>query len=315
MNNNPAQARRENARRFHRVLEHIDAHLGQPLVLADLADVAHFSPYHFHRLFTAWMGETLGDYLRRRRLEVAALRLLTQPRTSVLSMALMVGFGSGEAFARAFKARFDCSPSQWRLIKQEEREVLMRKRGQHESNLDQAGFEGAGDHGADNPTDLENSMKVIVKNREAVRVAYLRHVGPYGGEVAQFWQQQFHPFLARHSLYGRPLYGISHDDPLITAPEKCRYDTAVEVDDSFAAPAGAHIGQIAGGTYGALAFVGTPATISAAWSALMREWLPASGYQLDGRPTFEYYPPNAAFDAATNTFECEIVIPLAPLYE
>ncbi len=68
--------------------------------------MAHFSPFHFHRLFAAWTGETLGDYLRRRRVEQAALRLRSQPRLSVLEAALGVGFGSGEAFARAFRQHF-----------------------------------------------------------------------------------------------------------------------------------------------------------------------------------------------------------------
>ncbi len=72
------------------------------------------------------------------------------------------------------------------------------------------------------------SVKVI--DRPAARVAYLRYIGPYGPAVAAFWQQQFHPFLARHGLYGRPIYGVSHDDPDITAADKCRYDTCVEVE-------------------------------------------------------------------------------------
>jgi len=67
------------------------------------------------------MGETLGDYLRRRRLEVAALRLLTGPKTPVLQIALSVGFGSSEAFARAFKARFGVSPSAWRASERKNR--------------------------------------------------------------------------------------------------------------------------------------------------------------------------------------------------
>ena len=45
----------------------------------------------------------------------------------------------------------------------------------------------------------------------------------------------------------------------------------------------------------------------------MRGWLPGSGYQLDARPAFEHYAPGAAFDEAGGTFECDIVIPLAPL--
>lgn len=99
---------------MHRVLEHIDQQLDEPLELDALAAVANFSPFHFHRLFTAWMGETLGDYVRRRRLEVGAMRLVAQPRLSVLQVALSVGFGSAEAFARAFKFRFGAPPTAWR---------------------------------------------------------------------------------------------------------------------------------------------------------------------------------------------------------
>lgn len=73
----------EYTRRMNRVLEYIDQHLDQPLELADLAQIAHFSPWHFHRLFTAWVGETLGDYLRRRRLACAAQQLASRPDASI----------------------------------------------------------------------------------------------------------------------------------------------------------------------------------------------------------------------------------------
>jgi AraC family transcriptional regulator len=65
--------------RINRVMDHIDAHLGETLDLRALAVVAGFSPFHFHRLFQGLTGETLADRVRRRRLEVAAGRLLTQP--------------------------------------------------------------------------------------------------------------------------------------------------------------------------------------------------------------------------------------------
>jgi len=73
-------ARIEYEHRMHGVLEAIDRRLDQPLDLASLAAVTHFSPYHFHRLFAAWMGETLGDYVRRRRVELAAGRLAARSR-------------------------------------------------------------------------------------------------------------------------------------------------------------------------------------------------------------------------------------------
>ena len=95
---------------MHRVLQYVDEHLDEQLELDTISRVANFSSFHFHRLFTAWMGETLGDYVRRRRLEMAALRLVAQPRLPVLQVALSVGFGSNEAFGRAFKTRFGATP-------------------------------------------------------------------------------------------------------------------------------------------------------------------------------------------------------------
>ena len=118
---------------MHAVVDYIDRHLDKKLDLAALADVASFSPFHFHRLFRALMGEALGDYVRRRRLEIAGVRLLAQEGVSVLNIALGVGFGSAEAFTRAFRARFDCSPTEWRKS----------KRGQMASKRGQAAQDGA----------------------------------------------------------------------------------------------------------------------------------------------------------------------------
>jgi len=121
---------------MHRVLQHIDDHLDAQLELDSLAAVANFSPFHFHRLFTACMGETVGDYTRRRRLEMAAQRMVAQPRVPVTQVALSVGFGSSEAFARAFKARFGSSPTGWR-------DAELSKQYQVNRKLDQAAAPGS----------------------------------------------------------------------------------------------------------------------------------------------------------------------------
>src|SRR5260370_40255427 len=150
--------------RMHRVIEHIDQHLDQFLDLETLAEVAHFSPFHFHRLFSAWMGETLGGYLRRRRFEVAATRLLAQPRLSILQIALGVGFGSAEAFTHAFGARFGCSPTTWRL--QQSAERMNSNTDQANSKPDQAERHEARKNGVPNVIKAEAPMKVEVIERK-----------------------------------------------------------------------------------------------------------------------------------------------------
>ena len=307
------ESRAEYARRMHRVLEHIDRHLDQPLALDDLAAVAHFSAFHFHRLFSAWMSETLGEYLRRRRLEVAALRLVSQPDTPVLHVALAVGFGSAEAFARAFKSRFGQSPSSWRSSRRAERDEQVRKPHQANRKPGQATSPVDGDDGIWRPRAQEASMKVTLIDRQPARVAYLTYVGPYGPAIAEFWQHTVAPWMVTNNLLDRPRYGISHDDPGITRSEKCRYDAGVEVPTDFVG-AGSHlITVIPGGRCAVTRFKGTAGDIVDAWAVLLRDWLPESGLQLDSRPFFEYYPLGTSYDPTTGVFDCDLVIPVAVL--
>lgn len=298
--------------RMHRVVAHIDQHLDQPLDLRTLAEVAYFSPFHFHRLFAAWMGETLGDYLRRRRVEVAAMRLAAQPRLAVLDVALSVGFGSAEAFTRAFKDRFGCSPSVWRTQQFPQRHANSNP-GQVDSKMNQAPVTLPAEYEASKSTNMETTMNVKLIDRQPVTVAYLRHLGPYGETIAQFWQNTYYPWAATNNLLEQARYGISHDDPSITAAEQCRYDACVEVAADFVVSGGAFRTTIPGGKYAVLRYNGTGERVGEAWTALLREWLPSSGLQLDARPCFEYYPIDAKCDPETGAFECEICIPVIPL--
>jgi AraC family transcriptional regulator len=264
-----ASARAEYARRLRRVLAHIDDHLADPLALKDLAAVAHFSPYHFHRLFAAWMGETLGDYLRRRRLERAAQRLRNDPAVPVLNAALDVGFGSGEAFTRAFKSHFGHAPSAWRRL---------RKSDQACSNSDQVpGLLPPDDEGVFPTFSQEPRMKVEVKELPPARIATLRYTGPYGAPIAEFWAQRVIPWARSLGVGLDWRYGISYDDPSMTPPSECRYDAGIEVPDDFVATGAARIQQLPGGLYAVARFHGSAIEIERAWPWMLREWLPDSG--------------------------------------
>lgn len=306
--------------RMNSVLDHIDAHLDETLEIAPLAAVAHFSPYHFHRIFSAWMGETLGDYVRRRRLEIAAIRLAGQQQEPVLQIALSVGFGSGEAFARAFKTHFGQTPSAWRATTATRwNGELLRVRLR--SNPDQVQRKPDQDANAterDNP-ELptrhlqEFNMQVILATLPPTRVAYMRHIGPYGPSVPAFWQQQFLPWMRANQLEGRACYGIGHDDPGITAPANCRYDACVEIPDDFHPRGQAGVALLPGGRYALAAYRGDGPGIGRAWTEFLRDWLPGSGLQIDSRPLFEHYPVDAEYDPGTGIFTCQLCIPVKPL--
>jgi AraC family transcriptional regulator len=296
-----SRSQAEYNRRMHAVIEYIDRHLDENLDLETLANVAHFSAFHFHRLFHALHGEPLGDYVRRRRLETAAVRLRAQPRVPVLDVALGVGFGSTEAFARAFRSRFQCTPTLWRKSKHDQ---FARKSGQA-PRFDRRKTGG--------PSKQETVMKVKIVERQPVHVAYLRYTGPAGPEISRFWMETVAPWMETNNLMGRERYGISLDDPSVTQDAKMRYDACVAAAEGEALTGNPQRKVIPGGKYAALSFKGTGAEIAAAWDALLRDWLPKSGMQLDSRPFFERYAPDGEYDPKTGTFSCDICVPVTIL--
>lgn len=96
-----------------RTVEYIEKHLNEKITLKDLAKISGYSAYHLIRIFTAATGGTIGGYVRKRRLAVAAEALLNTERR-VLDIALDSGFGSSEAFSRSFKSVCGLSPHAYR---------------------------------------------------------------------------------------------------------------------------------------------------------------------------------------------------------
>ncbi|WP_319461994.1 AraC family transcriptional regulator [Micromonospora sp. RTP1Z1] len=99
--------------RLNQAMEHIERHLDQPVDVAELARIAVTSEYHFRRLFSALAGTPLSEYVRRRRLTVAGAEVLAGEE-SLLDIAVRWGYGSNEAFARAFRAVHGIGPSEAR---------------------------------------------------------------------------------------------------------------------------------------------------------------------------------------------------------
>ena len=71
--------------RINKVTDYIHNHIDQPLSLQKMAGIACFSPFHFHRVFTILTGETPTDYIKRTRIEKAALLLPKSPVFAALA--------------------------------------------------------------------------------------------------------------------------------------------------------------------------------------------------------------------------------------
>jgi AraC family transcriptional regulator len=267
-------------RRMLRVLVHIQEHLDEALALEDLAAVACFSPYHFHRVFTGMVGETLQEHIRRLRLERAAsqLKLSAKPVTHI---AFDAGYESHEAFTRSFHALFGCSPSAFRCAKRKPPLPAAP------SEVHYAPATPAGHFKTTPPRN--KAMNVKIKPMPALRVAFMRHVGPYN-KVGETWDKLL-PVLGKDGRLAGDcmMIGICHDDPEVTAPEKIRYDACVTVDETFTPEGDVGVQVLAAGDYAMTTHFGPYHKLGVTYSAMFGQWLPRSGRELRPVPCFEVY--------------------------
>ncbi len=299
--------------RINRVLDHIDTHLHEPLQLPELARVAHFSPYHFHRIFRAMVGETVHGYVTRLRMERAAAILRNNPDRDVTGIAYDVGFSSPSTFARCFRGHFGMSATEWR-----KGECTDRKIGTMDRNDGMADGNGGTAQTTirfylephtnqplwelkmtkKNGNELQSTVKL--EDYPERHVAYVRHVGPYQGQAAVFeklWSAIF-GWAGMHGLMSRPDFEalcIYHDDPDITEPEKLRVSACVTAPEDI--EVSGEIGRmtIPGGPYATADYELGPEDFADAWQLMFGTYLPESGFVPDERPCFELYgPPGTA---------------------
>lgn len=289
-------------RRLLRVLVHIQQHLDDSLALEELAAVACFSPYHFHRIFTGMVGESVKEHVRRLRLEQAASRLKLT-RAPVIHIALDAGYESHEAFARSFRSVFGVSPSQFRSSKQPRRPPAAPS-GLHYAEGRAAGRFKVTQRGG-------RRMNVKIEHKDPIRVAFMRHVGPYS-QVGATWDR-FLPALGKEGWLGSDLLfiGICHDDPDVTPQGKIRYDACVSIPDRFVPEGDIGVQVIPGGEYAVTTHFGPYNRLGQTYAKLLGQWLPRSGRELGATPCFEVYL-NDPQSTEPEELLTDIYAPLAP---
>jgi AraC family transcriptional regulator len=107
----PDLANLDYVHRVNRAIDHVTCHLAEPLPLEDVARVACFSPYHFHRIFRSLVGETLHAFVKRARLERAVQLISHGGGASLTEIALACGFSSSSDFSRSFRSHYGVPPS------------------------------------------------------------------------------------------------------------------------------------------------------------------------------------------------------------
>lgn len=260
--------------RIVRTLIHIQRHLDEKLELADLASVAAFSPFHFHRIFRALVGESLKEHIRRLRLERAA-QSLKQLQRPIAEIAFEAGFETHESFTRAFATMFGVPPSQYRSA--------------HKPAPESASGAHLDDVSGYHPPDYGEPLPVEVKELAPFRIVFLRHTGPYS-QVAATWGRLMN-WAGRRGLLGphARTIGIVHDDPEVTPADKVRYDAAIVVNRPVEPEDDFGVTELPGGPYAVFTHQGPYDTLNRSYRRFFGAWLPASGREPRDAESFEEY--------------------------
>ena len=289
--------------RVNRAIDHIIRNLAQPLKLEVVSAAACFSPFHFHRIFKALLGETLNQFVKRQRLERALYLMSHAPKRSMTDVALDFGFGSSSDFSRSFKQHFGASPrafdlDTFRNTRREEFERYLSSRdgGPRFTSLP----------AGENPDGFE----VQLRDLPARTVAYIRVLDPYREGVAQAACERLLDWAIKRGLADGQWLGYMWEEPEIVALKDCRYDVALVVDDIE--PAG-EIGRFEFPPMRVAEVVlsGDIELEMRAIDWLYKTWLPRSGFVPDDQPAFEAWI-GRPFAHGTTHFEIACQLPVRP---
>ena len=277
-----------------RVLRHIDRHLDENLTLEGLAEIAKISNYHFHRIFKAYMGISLGRYIKNKRLE-KGMSQLAYTKSKTINIALSSGYDSHAAFTKAFNKEIGMSPKEFRERMKDKKGNMM--------------------------TYLKNEKVEFLKfvDQEDTPILYLRKTGNYHVSASEAWQT-LHQILNEVKIEQTPGHyiGISHDNPHDEDIEEkdLRFDACVALNSKISfhkeelIKLGLAEGSIAGGRYAVFHHAGPFESLGESFHYIYGSWIYTQDQKLRHANPFILMP--YVFDKSRKPVEQEadIYIPV-----
>ena len=256
-----------------RALWYIENHFNQAIRLDEIARAARVSRFHLAREFDARMGQTVMGYVRNRRLSEAARRLAAGA-PDILEVALEAGYGSHEAFTRAFRDAFAMTPEEVR-----DRGSVTGLNLQEAILMDKAIIDGPSPHR-------------IEQGRTRVLAGLCRRFTMHTRAAIPALWQDFVPHLGHIAAQTGPAfttYGVSYN---FDDANDFDYLCAVEVRAGADLPEGFSTLNIAPQTYAVFPHIGHISGLRSTWDAVWGRWLPESGLDVVPAPFFELYGPD-----------------------
>jgi len=271
--------------RINKVVAYINDHLDESLDLKTLAEVAALSEFHFHRVFKALKGESIGAHISRLRIEAAA-RLLRYSALSIEDIAFNIGYEAPAALSKAFKNQYGITPTQYRTNK----DIYIMKKE------------------IINPDLALKAPKII--ELEPKNLIYVALTGKYGTLDYGKAYEQLWAVVKSQKLFTKGIESIcvSYDDPKITEASLQRSEVSLSIHKHADPEGEVSCKTLAGGKYAVFFYQGSYTHLSAVYDAAMR-WVIDSEYEVREEPTFEKYL-NDSRRTPEEKLKTEVYIPI-----
>lgn len=280
--------------RFFKGIDFIERNLNEKLTVEDIAKASYYSTFHFCRMFKALVGDSVMEYVRKRRLSVAAERLVKED-IRLIDLAFDCQYESHEAFSRAFKTMFQLSPKEYRKLNQP-----MKLRHREKFSLDE----------------LNHLRKGIVMKPKFMEKEGFMVIGLLGNfdedtkhNIPKLWERFSKEVKKIPNRKGAVSFGICECDNIHEGD--FRYISAVEVSDLESIPEGMVGRKILKQKYAVFTVniqKDIHQEIQKAIKYIWGTWFPKSEYKYAGDHDFELY--DERFNGGTVTGELDIYIPI-----
>lgn len=309
--------------RLNRAIDYIHNHYHENLNLTQLARIACFSKFHFHRLFHAMVGETLNDFIQRIRLERSVPKLTGYPSKSITEIALECGFSCSQNFAKAFKARYGVTPTDVRKeFNWDEMKVkMMNLRLKKVNDLNPAEaflyrtYQDKRNLSLDKILDQKQAMQVTIAKVPDLRVAYIRQ-GPFTQDSTDSAFEQLRQWAESRELINKNTVFLSvmWYLPSITPTGKLIRDDCMTVSQTVKPDKWVNIQTVPGGKFAINRCEVEPARIRETWASFAMQFLLSGDYQLADRPFCQIWH-NHSESKSPGHRVLDLYLPIKSLYE
>lgn len=275
--------------RINKVIRYIEKNLNEELSLNKLAEIAYFSPFHFHRIFYSVVGETTNVFINRLKIERIAAAILAGGDTPISELSAKYGFINPSSFSRAFKKYYGISASEFKKRGEGHEYYSKIRKVDSKNGKEEISFERYIRNINYYLNYIDMNAKIEIKQMPELQLAGISHVGEFD-KIGMAYEKLM-KWAGPKGLFANPDFKtvtIYHDDPKVTEISKVRQSACCIISEDFKGEGEISSLKVDGGKFAVGRFEVGVMEFEEAWNS-MCVWVAENGYKERDGDYYELY--------------------------